>query len=85
MYLKRVKYSLFRATASIASNTSLEALQADLDAWLVEYNENRTRSGKYCFGKTPMQTFKDSIPLAKEKVLHLRLQSNQCMEVSDEI
>jgi hypothetical protein len=26
-------------------------------------------SGKYCFGKTPMQTFLDSIPLAKDKIL----------------
>ena len=26
-------------------------------------------SGKYCFGKPPMQTFLDSIPLAKDKLL----------------
>jgi len=64
---------------------SLDELQADLDAWLVEYNEHRTHSGKYCFGKTPMQTFKDSIPLAKEKMLHLNLQTNQCSEVSGQI
>lgn len=64
---------------------SLEELQADLDAWLVEYNEHRTHSGKYCFGKTPMQTFKDSIPLVKEKMLHLNLQTNQCSEVSGQI
>lgn len=48
---------------------SLDELQADLDRWLVEYNEQRTHSGKYCFGKTPMQTFRDSLPLAKEKML----------------
>ena len=36
-----------------------------------EYNEERTHSGKYCYGKTPMQTFQDSIPLAKEKLLNL--------------
>jgi transposase InsO family protein len=29
----------------------LEELQADLDAWLTEYNQNRPHSGKYCFGK----------------------------------
>jgi hypothetical protein len=28
--------------------------------WLKEYNEERTHSGKYCFGKTPMQTFLDA-------------------------
>jgi len=64
---------------------SIEELQADLDAWLVEYNEQRTHSGKYCFGKTPMQTFNDSIPLVKEKMLHLSLQTNQRNEVSDQI
>ena len=36
--------------------TTLEELQADVDAWLREYNEARPHSGKYCFGKTPMQT-----------------------------
>ena len=50
---------------------SVEQLQRDLDQWLREYNEERAHSGKYCYGKTPMQTFRDSIPLAKEKLLHL--------------
>jgi len=36
--------------------TSLEQLQLDLDAWLEEYNDQRPHSGKYCFGKTPMQS-----------------------------
>ena len=48
---------------------SIEELQADLDEWLIFYNQERTHSGKYCFGKTPYQTFIDSIPLAKEKLI----------------
>lgn len=44
-----------------------EELQADLDAWMAEYNEVRTHQGRWCFGKTPMQTFLDSAPLAREK------------------
>ena len=48
---------------------SLEELQADLDQWLDEYNRTRPHSGKYCYGKTPMQTFLDSLPLAREKML----------------
>lgn len=44
-------------------------LQQDLDQWISEYNNERTHSGKYCFGKTPIQTFIDSLPLAKEKML----------------
>jgi transposase InsO family protein len=49
--------------------TSLEELQADLDEWLDEYNRTRPHSGKYCYGNTPMQTFLDSLPLAREKML----------------
>ena len=48
---------------------SLEQLQADLDEWLKQYNESRPHSGKYCFGKTPMQTWLDSKHLAQEKML----------------
>ena len=48
---------------------SIEELQADLDQWLIFYNQERTHSGKFCFGKTPHQTFIDSIPLAKEKLI----------------
>lgn len=48
---------------------SLGQLQDDLDAWLIEYNEHRTHSGKHCYGKTPRQTFVDAVPLAKEKLL----------------
>src|SRR5215831_3087697 len=48
---------------------TLDELQADLDAWLVEYNYRRPHQGRWCFGKTPMQTFLDAIPLAKEKLM----------------
>ncbi len=48
---------------------TLDELQADLDGWLCEYNERREHSGKYCYGKTPLQTFLDSKHLAHEKML----------------
>ena len=54
---------------------TLDELQTDLDNWLTEYNCQRTHSGKYCFGKTPMQTFLDSKLLAKEKMLDFSLQT----------
>lgn len=44
-------------------------LQTDLDAWLQEYIEHRSRQGRWCYGKTPMQMSRDSVPLAKEKML----------------
>lgn len=48
----------------------LDQLQTDLDEWLVYYNQQRPHSGRYCFGKTPMQTFTESITLAKQKLLN---------------
>jgi transposase InsO family protein len=48
---------------------NLDQLQADLDRWMEEYNTERTHTGKYCYGRTPMQTFLESLPLAKEKML----------------
>lgn len=46
---------------------SLEDLQIDVDHWLRSYNESRPHSGKYCYGKTPMQTFLDSKHIAFQK------------------
>ncbi len=43
-------------------------LQADLDAWLDDYNRDRPHQGRWCYGKTPMQTFLDGLPIAKEKL-----------------
>jgi transposase InsO family protein len=48
---------------------SIAELQADLDEWIRSYNESRPHQGRWCFGKTPMQTFLDAIPLAKEKMI----------------
>jgi hypothetical protein len=46
---------------------SINELQADLDCWIREYNEAPT-SGTLV-GKTPMQTFLDATPIAKEKMI----------------
>lgn len=48
---------------------NLELLQKDLDEWINYYNNERPHSGRYCYGKTPMQTFIESLPLAKQKLL----------------
>ena len=50
--------------------TSIEEIQTDLDKWIKDYNENRVHTGKYCYGKTPLQTFIDSKQIAKEKMLN---------------
>ena len=49
--------------------STLEDPQADVDDWLLQYNQQRPHSGKYCFGKTPLQTFLDSKHLSDEKQL----------------
>lgn len=54
---------------------TIDELQKDLDDWVKWYNEERTHSGKYCYGKTPLQTFLDTLPLAKEKMLGSTLQT----------
>lgn len=48
---------------------AIEELQADLDLWIDDYNRNRPHQGRWCFGKTPMQTFLDSLPIAQEKIM----------------
>ncbi len=48
---------------------SIAELQGDLDAWVQSYNEQRPHQGRWCFGKTPMQTFLDATPFAKEKMI----------------
>ena len=56
--------------------TSIEELQIDLDVWMKDYNESRTHTGKYCYGKTPLDTFKDSLHIAKEKLIDFTLQTH---------
>ena len=54
---------------------TLDELQTDLDQWLRRYNEQRPHSGRYCYGKTPLQTWQDSQHLAEEKNLNKTLQT----------
>ena len=46
---------------------SVEEIQTDVNLWLFKYNNQRPHSGKYCYGKPPMETFRDSIHIAIEK------------------
>ena len=49
---------------------TLQEMQNDLDEWTWYYNNQRPHSGRYCYGKTPMETFMESLPLAKQKLLN---------------
>jgi transposase InsO family protein len=53
---------------------NLELLQQDLDEWIQYYNSERPHSGRYCYGKTPMETFIESLPLATDKLVGEKLE-----------
>jgi transposase InsO family protein len=59
----------YRVTFRKKLYASIAELQADLDAWVKEYNEQRPHQGRWCFGKTPLETFLASISIAKEKMI----------------
>ena len=65
--------------------TSLEELQRDADEWVRKYNEVRPHSGKYCYGKTPMQTFLDAKHLAKDKQLDILCVENRSASSTERI
>ncbi len=66
---KTMLNEFYRVTFRKKIYRTLEELQADLDAWMEEYNHQRPHQGRWCYGKTPRQTFMDSVSLAKEKIL----------------
>jgi transposase InsO family protein len=66
---KTVLNEFYRVAFRKTLYRSIAELQADLDRWMEEYNELRSHQGRWCFGKTPMQTFLDALPLAREKML----------------
>jgi transposase InsO family protein len=59
----------YRVTFRKKLYNSLEELQADADGWIKQYNEERTHSGKYCYGRTPMATFLEAKSLVEAKML----------------
>jgi transposase InsO family protein len=63
---KTMKQEFFEVAMRKKIYSSIEELQRDLDSWLHYYNHERPHSGKFCYGKTPMQTFQDSKKLALE-------------------
>lgn len=76
---KTMKQEFFEVAMRKKIYSSLKELQKDLDTWLDYYNNERPHSGKFCYGKTPMQTFKDSKKLALEKnneILYLEYRSD---------
>ena len=69
VFHKTVLNEFYRVAFRKTLYRSIAELQADLDRCMKEYNELRSHQGRWCFGKTPMQTFLDALPLAREKML----------------
>jgi hypothetical protein len=55
---------------------NLDTLQQDLDTWVDFYNLERTHTGRYCYGKTPMQTFFGIPTFSKTKAAESNLSSS---------
>ena len=64
---KTILDEFYRVAVRKRIYTSVTQLQADLDEWVREYNEVRPHQGRWCFGKTPMQTLIDTAKIAREK------------------
>lgn len=58
---KTILNEFYRVAFRKKVHRSIDELQADLDLWIEEYNDVRTHQGRWYYGKTPMQTFRDSI------------------------
>jgi transposase InsO family protein len=66
---KTMLNEFYRITFRKKIYATVVELQTDLDEWLRFYNEERVHQGRWCYGRTPKQTFLETIPLAKEKLL----------------
>lgn len=60
-FLKTMLDKFYRAVFRKKIYRSIDELQADLDAWMTEYNKTRSQ--------TPLQTFLDATLLARDKSL----------------
>lgn len=78
---KTMKHEFYEVAFRKKIYTTVEELQHEVDQWLLHYNQERAHSGKYCYGKTPLQTFLDAKHLALEKsnarVYHQNISDNQ--------
>lgn len=54
---------------------SIDELQVDVDLWIEHYNKERPHSGKFCLGRTPWQTWNESLHLTKNKMLNNHYQN----------
>jgi len=56
---------------------TIEDIQADLDSFMEYYNRERTNQGRYCQGRTPLQTFLDGLKLYQKFVFEELVDKNE--------
>jgi len=56
---------------------SIEEIQEDLDDFMTEYNASRTNEGRYCQGRTPLQTFIDGLELYQKHVFENEMEETE--------
>lgn len=66
---KTILQEFYQVTFRKNIYTNIASLQADLDEWLVYYNNKRTHQGKMCLGRTPIDTLIDGQRIWKEKYI----------------
>src|SRR6201990_561101 len=66
---KTVLNEFYRVAFRKKLYTAIADLQEDLDLWIRSYNEERPHQGRWGFGKAPLQTFLDAIPIARDKLI----------------
>lgn len=66
-YHKTIRNEFYPISFRKKIYATIGELQQDLDHWMAEYNELRPYQGRYCIGKTPMQTFFDTRTIAQDK------------------
>ncbi len=80
---RTVQDEFYQVTFRKKLYTSLDELQVDLDEWLEQYNRERSHSGKYCEGRTPLQTFRETKHLAYQKMLERQFEAKECDDQTD--
>ncbi|MGI9569291.1 MAG: IS481 family transposase [Desulfobulbia bacterium] len=67
---KTVLQEFYQITFRKKIYSVIDDLQADLDEWLLYYNNERTHQGKMCCGRTPLETLEDGKNLWQDKNLN---------------
>lgn len=67
---KTVLQEFYQVTFRKKLYENIDDLQADLDDWLVYYNNERTHQGKMCCGRTPIETLNDGKRIWQDKHLN---------------